>query len=101
MFQIITLSSWKDTNIVIETQTDKRWNDSGTIGRSCFSYPDIFNERTMADTVGNTNFVRRSKEEKKILRKQLKASHILLKHEGITAVSQPTKVMISWQLTRR
>ena len=36
--------------------------------------------------------VRRSKEEKKLLRKHIKTSHILLKHEGISTQSQPTKV---------
>lgn len=40
----------------------------------------------------NVKAVRRSKEEKKVLRKQLKASYILLKHEGISTASQPTKV---------
>ncbi|XP_056906672.1 alkylated DNA repair protein alkB homolog 8 isoform X2 [Takifugu flavidus] len=48
----------------------------------------------MADTVKNTIFVKRSKVKKKILRKQLKASHILLKHEGISTVSQPTKSLV-------
>lgn len=36
--------------------------------------------------------VRRSKEEKKLLRRQIKTSHTLLKHEGINTVSHPTKV---------
>lgn len=40
----------------------------------------------------NVKAVRRSKEEKKVLRKQIKASHTLLKHEGISTTSQPTKV---------
>lgn len=35
---------------------------------------------------------RKSKEEKKVLRKQLKASHTLLKHEGVCTTPQPTKV---------
>ncbi|XP_028275349.1 alkylated DNA repair protein alkB homolog 8 isoform X2 [Parambassis ranga] len=38
--------------------------------------------------------VRRSKEEKKVLRKQLKASHTLLKHEGINTAAQPTKNLV-------
>ncbi|XP_022604197.1 alkylated DNA repair protein alkB homolog 8 [Seriola dumerili] len=38
--------------------------------------------------------VRRSKEEKKVLRKQLKASHTLLKHEGISTAPQPTKSLV-------
>ncbi|XP_040903307.1 alkylated DNA repair protein alkB homolog 8 [Toxotes jaculatrix] len=38
--------------------------------------------------------VRRSKEEKKVLRKQLKASHTLLKHEGISTTPQPTKSLV-------
>lgn len=40
----------------------------------------------------NSGAVRRSKEEKKVLRKQIKASHTLLKHEGISTTSQTTKV---------
>uniref|UniRef100_A0A3Q3WZG6 tRNA (carboxymethyluridine(34)-5-O)-methyltransferase n=1 Tax=Mola mola TaxID=94237 RepID=A0A3Q3WZG6_MOLML len=36
----------------------------------------------------------RSKEEKKVLRKQLKTSHSLLKHEGVSTVSQPTKSLV-------
>lgn len=39
--------------------------------------------------------VRRSKEDKKVLRKQIKASHTLLKHEGIATSTQPTKVNCS------
>ncbi|XP_076590483.1 tRNA (carboxymethyluridine(34)-5-O)-methyltransferase alkbh8 [Chaetodon auriga] len=42
----------------------------------------------------NVKAVRRSKEEKKVLRKQIKASHTLLKHEGITTTSQPTKSLV-------
>ncbi|XP_074535698.1 tRNA (carboxymethyluridine(34)-5-O)-methyltransferase alkbh8 [Halichoeres trimaculatus] len=42
----------------------------------------------------NVKELRRSKEEKKILRKQLKASHTLLKHEGIVTASQPTKSLV-------
>ncbi|XP_041652260.1 alkylated DNA repair protein alkB homolog 8 [Cheilinus undulatus] len=42
----------------------------------------------------NVKGIRRSKEEKKILRKQLKASHTLLKHEGINTTSQPTKSLV-------
>ncbi|XP_070762379.1 tRNA (carboxymethyluridine(34)-5-O)-methyltransferase alkbh8 isoform X3 [Enoplosus armatus] len=38
--------------------------------------------------------VRRSKEYKKVLRKQIKASHTLLKHEGISTASQPTKSLV-------
>ncbi|XP_067252441.1 alkylated DNA repair protein alkB homolog 8 isoform X2 [Chanodichthys erythropterus] len=38
--------------------------------------------------------VRRTKEEKKLLRRQIKASHILLKHEGISTVSHPTKHLV-------
>lgn len=40
----------------------------------------------------NVKAVRRSKEEKKVLKRQIKASHTLLKHEGISTASQPTKV---------
>ncbi|XP_035536483.1 alkylated DNA repair protein alkB homolog 8 isoform X1 [Morone saxatilis] len=42
----------------------------------------------------NVKAVRRSKEEKKVLRKQIKASHTLLKHEGIGTTSQPTKSLV-------
>uniref|UniRef100_A0A8C6NJ54 tRNA (carboxymethyluridine(34)-5-O)-methyltransferase n=1 Tax=Nothobranchius furzeri TaxID=105023 RepID=A0A8C6NJ54_NOTFU len=37
---------------------------------------------------------RRSKEEKKVFRKQLRASHTLLKHEGIRTTRQPTKSLV-------
>ncbi|XP_020564040.1 alkylated DNA repair protein alkB homolog 8 isoform X2 [Oryzias latipes] len=37
---------------------------------------------------------RKSKEEKKVLRKQLKASHTLLKHEGVCTTPQPTKSLV-------
>ena len=40
----------------------------------------------------NVKAVRRSKEDKKVLKRQIKASHTLLKHEGISTTSQPTKV---------
>uniref|UniRef100_A0A3Q1HRX3 tRNA (carboxymethyluridine(34)-5-O)-methyltransferase n=1 Tax=Anabas testudineus TaxID=64144 RepID=A0A3Q1HRX3_ANATE len=42
----------------------------------------------------NVKSVRRSKDEKKVLRKLLKASHTLLKHEGIIPASQPTKSLV-------
>ncbi|XP_039987691.1 alkylated DNA repair protein alkB homolog 8 [Xiphias gladius] len=42
----------------------------------------------------NLKAVRRSKEEKKVLRKQIKASYILLKHEGISTTQQPTKSLV-------
>nr|XP_055067779.1 alkylated DNA repair protein alkB homolog 8 [Misgurnus anguillicaudatus] len=38
--------------------------------------------------------VRRTKEEKKLLRRQIKASHTLLKHEGISTVLNPTKHLV-------
>uniref|UniRef100_A0A672Z536 tRNA (carboxymethyluridine(34)-5-O)-methyltransferase n=1 Tax=Sphaeramia orbicularis TaxID=375764 RepID=A0A672Z536_9TELE len=47
-----------------------------------------------ASVDSNVKAVRRSKEEKKVLRKQLKASHTLLKHEGINTTSQPTKSLV-------
>ncbi|XP_006628174.3 alkylated DNA repair protein alkB homolog 8 [Lepisosteus oculatus] len=37
---------------------------------------------------------KKTKEEKKLLRKQLKASHTLLKHEGIDTVLIPTKSLV-------
>uniref|UniRef100_A0A8C7FXR6 tRNA (carboxymethyluridine(34)-5-O)-methyltransferase n=1 Tax=Oncorhynchus kisutch TaxID=8019 RepID=A0A8C7FXR6_ONCKI len=40
---------------------------------------------------GNT---KQNQWEKKLLRKQIKASHTLLKHEGISTVSQPTKSLV-------
>ncbi|XP_012693354.2 alkylated DNA repair protein alkB homolog 8 [Clupea harengus] len=42
----------------------------------------------------NVKAVRKTKEEKKLLRKQIKASHTLLKHEGINTVSQPTEYLV-------
>ncbi|KAK1900289.1 Alkylated DNA repair protein alkB like 8 [Dissostichus eleginoides] len=42
----------------------------------------------------NVKPVRRSKEDKKVIRKQLKASHTLLKHEGISTAPQPTKSLV-------
>lgn len=80
-------------------QSVERFVSSGTICPCHFLYPGMFNWRTMAAT-GKTHFIKRSKEEKKIFRKQSKASHMLLKHEGILIVSQPTKVMLLWQITR-
>lgn len=68
---------------------------AGTIWLLRVLFRTYLHKGTMASTFDNTRFVRRSKEEKKIFRKQLKASHILLKHEGISTVSQPTKVMLS------
>ncbi|KAM3616192.1 uncharacterized protein V6R79_014098 [Siganus canaliculatus] len=47
-----------------------------------------------AGVESNVKAVGRSKEEKKVLRKQIKASHILLKHEGINTTSQPTKSLV-------
>ncbi|XP_043976190.1 alkylated DNA repair protein alkB homolog 8 [Gambusia affinis] len=44
--------------------------------------------------VNNVKSARRGKEVKKLLRKQQKASHILLKHEGISTASQPTKNLV-------
>ncbi|KAM8903176.1 tRNA (carboxymethyluridine(34)-5-O)-methyltransferase alkbh8 isoform 2-T2 [Spinachia spinachia] len=38
--------------------------------------------------------VRKSKEDRKVLRKQLKASHTLLKHEGISTTPRPTKTLV-------
>ncbi|KAM9359812.1 tRNA (carboxymethyluridine(34)-5-O)-methyltransferase alkbh8 [Symphorus nematophorus] len=47
-----------------------------------------------ASVENNVKAVRRSKEEKKVFRKQIKASHTLLKHEGISTTSQPTKSLV-------
>lgn len=59
-------------------------------------HPDGIKERTMDPSLdNNVKTVRRSKEEKKVLRKQLKASHTLLKHEGINTTSEPTTVILN------
>ncbi|XP_061684308.1 alkylated DNA repair protein alkB homolog 8 [Syngnathoides biaculeatus] len=42
----------------------------------------------------NLKACRRSKVDKKLLRKQIKSSHTLLKHEGITTTSEPTKSLV-------
>ncbi|KAM9317771.1 tRNA (carboxymethyluridine(34)-5-O)-methyltransferase alkbh8 [Pholidichthys leucotaenia] len=42
----------------------------------------------------NVKPARRSKDEKKVLRKQIKASYTLLKHEGISTAAQPTKSLV-------
>uniref|UniRef100_A0A672G0C1 Fe2OG dioxygenase domain-containing protein n=1 Tax=Salarias fasciatus TaxID=181472 RepID=A0A672G0C1_SALFA len=42
----------------------------------------------------NVKVSRKSKEEKKVFKKQLKASHTLLRHEGISTASQPTKSLV-------
>ncbi|KAK5868536.1 hypothetical protein PBY51_009541 [Eleginops maclovinus] len=47
-----------------------------------------------ASVENNVKTVRRSKEDKKVIRKQLKASHTLLKHEGISTAPQPTKSLV-------
>ncbi|XP_068440200.1 alkylated DNA repair protein alkB homolog 8 [Clinocottus analis] len=47
-----------------------------------------------AGVKNNVEAVRRSKEDRKVLRKQLKASHTLLKHEGISTAPQPTKSLV-------
>ncbi|XP_050986435.1 alkylated DNA repair protein alkB homolog 8 isoform X2 [Labeo rohita] len=48
----------------------------------------------MERSMDSTGAVRRTKEEKKLLRRQIKASHTLLKHEGISTVSHPTKHLV-------
>ncbi|KAM3875264.1 tRNA (carboxymethyluridine(34)-5-O)-methyltransferase alkbh8 [Diretmus argenteus] len=48
----------------------------------------------MEPSVENVKAVKMSKNEKKFLRKQIKASHTLLKHEGISTASQPTKSLV-------
>ncbi|XP_054456783.1 alkylated DNA repair protein alkB homolog 8 [Anoplopoma fimbria] len=47
-----------------------------------------------ASVENNVKAVRRSKEDRKVFRKQLKASHTLLKHEGISTAPQPTKSLV-------
>uniref|UniRef100_UPI003AB0044F tRNA (carboxymethyluridine(34)-5-O)-methyltransferase alkbh8 isoform X1 n=1 Tax=Centroberyx gerrardi TaxID=166262 RepID=UPI003AB0044F len=48
----------------------------------------------MDPSVENVKAAKRSKEERKLLRKQIKASHTLLKHEGISTAPQPTKSLV-------
>ncbi|XP_053729015.1 alkylated DNA repair protein alkB homolog 8 isoform X1 [Synchiropus splendidus] len=47
-----------------------------------------------ANVENNIKAVKLSKDEKKVLRKQMKGSHTLLRHEGITTTSQPTKSLV-------
>ncbi|XP_054651187.1 alkylated DNA repair protein alkB homolog 8 [Dunckerocampus dactyliophorus] len=42
----------------------------------------------------NLKVDRRRKSDKKLLRKQVKSSHTLLKHEGISTTSQPSKSLV-------
>uniref|UniRef100_A0A3P8THT8 tRNA (carboxymethyluridine(34)-5-O)-methyltransferase n=1 Tax=Amphiprion percula TaxID=161767 RepID=A0A3P8THT8_AMPPE len=56
---------------------------------SCSGVPD-----NTKQPPGQPIGTQRSKEEKKVLRKQLKASHTLLKHEGISTAAQPTKSLV-------
>ncbi|XP_016147888.1 alkylated DNA repair protein alkB homolog 8 isoform X4 [Sinocyclocheilus grahami] len=49
---------------------------------------------TMDSSMDSTRSVRRTKEEKKLFRRQIKASHTLLKHEGISTASHPTKHLV-------
>ncbi|XP_056140011.1 alkylated DNA repair protein alkB homolog 8 isoform X2 [Lampris incognitus] len=48
----------------------------------------------MDTCVDDVKAVKMSKEAKKRLRKQIKVSHTLLKHEGIPTASQPTKSLV-------
>lgn len=88
------MSKLRDFNV------NKWWIDAGAKVRSfgivvpyCLLHPDRIKQRTMNPCAEkNMKSVRRSKEEKKVLRKQLKTSYSLLKHEGVSTVSQPTKV---------
>ncbi|XP_035011135.1 alkylated DNA repair protein alkB homolog 8 [Hippoglossus stenolepis] len=47
-----------------------------------------------AGVENNVKAMRRSKEEKKVLRKQIKTSYTLLKHEGISTTPQPNKSLV-------
>lgn len=47
----------------------------------------------MALSGAGVTAVRMSKEEKKLIRKQIKASNILLKHDGIRTAPHVTKVI--------
>uniref|UniRef100_A0A4W4FIU1 tRNA (carboxymethyluridine(34)-5-O)-methyltransferase n=1 Tax=Electrophorus electricus TaxID=8005 RepID=A0A4W4FIU1_ELEEL len=48
----------------------------------------------MEDHLRNEKNLRRSKTEKKLLRRQKKTGHTLLRHEGISIVSHPTKCLV-------
>lgn len=45
--------------------------------------------------INHKGVLKLTKMEKKFLRKQSKARHVLLKHEGIQAVSYPTQVTLN------
>ncbi|XP_061923234.1 alkylated DNA repair protein alkB homolog 8-like [Entelurus aequoreus] len=47
-----------------------------------------------ADVESSLRAERRSKNDKKLLRKQTKSSHTLLKHEGISTTSKPTQSLV-------
>ncbi|XP_062842129.1 alkylated DNA repair protein alkB homolog 8 [Trichomycterus rosablanca] len=48
----------------------------------------------MEGSVQNVRSVKRSKEEKKVIKRNIKTSHTLLKHEGIITATQPTKYLV-------
>ncbi|KAM6946007.1 tRNA (carboxymethyluridine(34)-5-O)-methyltransferase alkbh8 [Aplochiton taeniatus] len=48
----------------------------------------------MEPLTANVTSIRRTKKGNKLLRKQIKTSHVLLKYEGISTVSQPTKSLV-------
>ena len=56
-------------------------------------HPDTNNSRTMELGDGNVNSVKMSKEQRKLIRKQIKACNIVLKHDGISTASHATKVI--------
>ena len=56
-------------------------------------HPDTDNSDTMELSEANVNAVKMSKEQKKLIRKQMKACHILQKHDGIRTASHVTKVI--------
>ena len=55
-------------------------------------HPDTDNSKTMELSEASVNAVKMSRERKKLIRKQMKACHILLKHDGIRTASHVTKV---------
>ncbi|XP_030632519.1 alkylated DNA repair protein alkB homolog 8 [Chanos chanos] len=48
----------------------------------------------MDPSVDSMRSTKRTKEEKKFLRKQIKMSHTLLRHDGISTLTQPTKSLV-------
>lgn len=61
-------------------------------------HPDTNDSRTMELSGADVTAVKMTKEQKKLIRKQIKACNILLKHEGIRTASHVTKVIYTLQV---